>query len=330
MPIATVPPDEQKTLVMKQKKTTQVERPVYHEAPMQGGKNWAAILLVVLLLAGMAGAGGWFLYNLGIIGPKIVRVPKVIGETLDTAKLDLEGRNLKIKRASEEYNKEIKKGIVISQDPQPGSELEEGKEVSVIISKGPKMVAVPDVSGLRSAEAAAKLTRAGFDTRNKEDQVISTEPDVGEEVPEGSKVTLVISEGPQILSVPDVQGNTADKAKSTLTGFKVTVKEEFSDTVSKGTVTRMIPSAGSEVKKGSAVTIYVSKGPEMKAVPDVAGKLEDEAAEILANDGFAIDVQDVPNVPAENDGKVVGQKPEAGSQQVKGTKVTIYVGKAGD
>ncbi|MBE0447335.1 MAG: Stk1 family PASTA domain-containing Ser/Thr kinase [Actinobacteria bacterium] len=340
MPIATVPPDEQETLVVTPKRTTRVERAVYHEAPRRSEKNWPAILLVLFLLFGVSAAGGWFLYDLGILSPKLVTVPKVVGKSLEDAKLDLKSRNLKIGKVRRDYSKETP-GHVISQEPKAGSELEEGKEVSVVISIGRKKVSVPDVVGEKSEDAVTKIVKANLEPKYRYEpsdeaqrgRVIYTEPGPGERLPEGSAVKLVIGKGPETLQVPDVQGKTRDEAKGILdnAGLQITLTEEPSENISKDTVTRTVPIAGSEVKKGSSITVYISSGPKMITVPNVVGMVEDEAKEKLADKGFSnIEVQDIPGVQSDMDGKVISQDPSKGKQERSNAKIQIFVGKAND
>ena len=96
--------------------------------------------------------------------------------------------------------------------------------------------------------------------------------------------------------------------------------------MSEGQVIRTDPPAGTDAAKGSTVTIVISDGPEQVTVPDVEGKTEAEAKEILTGDGFKVSVAHT-STPLDNsdDGTVVDQNPNGGTKADKGSTVTITI-----
>lgn len=345
MPIVAVPSDEQETLIMAAPVSSGAERTAQRHAPRpaqgrpkgKGRPNWPAIIVAALLVVAASLAGGWYLVNSGVVGKKMVPVPDITGKPVDEAENLLTARGLKLVVESEAFSNTVDPNVVISQKPGSGEKLEEGKGVAVVVSKGRNLVTVPDVTGETSAVATNKLIKAGLelgDTRYEfseefeQDKVISTEPGPDEEVPAGAKVDLIISRGQESVQIPDVEGRSAAEAKRMLeeAGLQVTITESFSDDKDKGTVIRTVPIAGSETKKGAQVTVHVSKGPELVAVPDVRDKFEDEAKAILADKGFNIDVQVMDGVTPDKDNRVLSQDPSRGEQVKKGTVVLIVVG----
>jgi len=340
MPIMATIPNEQETVIMAPpSKTMRVEQPVYSE-PEKPRRGWLVAIALVLLFAVAGGAGGWFAFNAGILGPKkMVVVPDLQGKTLAEARKILMERNLKLKTTYKTSNTS-KAGLIIGQDPGAGEKREVGSTVFLIVSKGVEMKVVPNVKGDTSASAATRLIKSGLDVGDpireysdeiEEGIVIRTQPDIGTRLPAGTKVNLVISRGPESLQIPDVFGKTQAEAEAILkeANFQVTVAKEFSEDKSAGVVTRTYPAGGSPARKGSVVTIYVSDGPEMLTVPDVRGKLEDEAKEILADAGFKIDVEVIENVTPDKDNIVISQDPSAGSKiRKRDASITIFVGKA--
>jgi serine/threonine-protein kinase len=95
-------------------------------------------------------------------------------------------------------------------------------------------------------------------------EVFQQNPAAGSDVPKSQAITLTVSSGKSKVSVPDVSGDSQAEAGSTLgnAGLKVNkTQNEVSDTVPSGQVTRTDPAAGTQVDKGSGVTVYVSSGP---------------------------------------------------------------------
>ncbi|MBS3908654.1 MAG: Stk1 family PASTA domain-containing Ser/Thr kinase [Actinobacteria bacterium] len=348
MPIVAIPPDEQETLVMAPLQTsrndaaTQRQAPRPIPAPAKTKPNWPAIIIAVMLVLTASAAGGWFLVSSGIVGgPEMITVPDLTEKTEAEAAAMLSAKGLKLGEVSEAFSNTIEPGIVMSQQPGAGEKLEEGKEVAVTVSMGRDLVTVPDVTGETSAVATNKLIKAGlalgdskyeFSDEFDQDKVIRTEPEMDEEVPADTEVNLIISKGRDSVQIQDVEGKTSADAESLLAGDGLTVKtsEAFHETIDKGAVIRTVPIAGSLVKKESVVTIYVSKGPELIAVPDVLDKLEDEAKAILAEKGFNIDPQILSGVSADKDNRVISQDPSGGEQRRKGTLVLIVVGDSGE
>ncbi|MCL6471487.1 MAG: Stk1 family PASTA domain-containing Ser/Thr kinase [Firmicutes bacterium] len=347
MPIAATPPDEQETLVMAPPgNTAQVDRtmyanrnargprPIVIDKPKRRGRGPLMVAAVILILV----LAGWLAYAAGLGQKKVVEVPNVQGKTFEEAESILKKAGLKIAERDREFSNTMEPGRIISQDPGPGEKKDAGSTVYVVLSKGKNMKKVPDVTGDREATAASKLMKAGLDigdTKNEfsdevdEGTVIRTDPEAGQEVPEGTKVDLYISRGPETAQVTDVYGKTSTEAQEILkeAGFNVAIAEEFSDSYAKGTVIRTSPASGTEAKKTSTVTIFVSKGPEMITVPNVIGKQEEDAAETLEGAGFEVKVEDIKAPSQDQDGKVISQDPSA-NQQIKknGASITIYVG----
>lgn len=176
----------------------------------------------------------------------------------------------------ESYSDDIEKDRVISTNPGEGTTLRNGDSVTLVISSGPEPVKIPKVSGKTLDEAKEILDEAGLSTEvsyeNSDtvevEKVIGTSPKEGEEVADGTKVTIVISKGKktEYVKVPALSGLTQKKAKKELekAGLGIgSVTEEYSDSVPAGHVMAQNQTSGSEVEKGTLVGITISKGPEV-------------------------------------------------------------------
>jgi len=225
---------------------------------------------------------------------------------------------------------------VIGQDPEAGTELEEGATVALTVSAGPGTEAVPDVEGQRVAEARSALEQAGFETRTRREfsddvasgRVISTTPPGGTQAERGTRVTLVVSRGPEQVQVPDVTGQSLDAARAALEriGLETTVQRQESADADPGTVLRQDPAAGAEVDAGTTVTLTVAEEVEEVEVPSVVGRSQEEATEALSGAGFEVDVGEDDVQTPDEDGVVLRQTPSGGRAE-RGSQVRIVVGR---
>ncbi|OCL27929.1 serine/threonine protein kinase [Orenia metallireducens] len=139
-------------------------------------------------------------------GAKLSTVPKLINTTLREAEIQLDKLDLQTGEIKEEYSNEVTEGLIISQDPQPGTEVKEGTNINLVISKGrePQEVEVPNLVGLRQEEAVERLRQLNLilgQVLNRESldyhqgRVIAQKPTTGTKIMEGSTVQLIVSTG---------------------------------------------------------------------------------------------------------------------------------------
>jgi beta-lactam-binding protein with PASTA domain len=139
-------------------------------------------------------------------GPGTVEVPDVANITPVQARGILEEAGLRLGSQSTTPSDSVPEGSIVSQSPKAGSEAEPGSSVAVTISSGPSQVTVPDVTGQDWITAAQNLQTAGLSVNRNvtmvssnrpENEVLSTNPEAGTQVPPGTTVTLTTSQGPQ-------------------------------------------------------------------------------------------------------------------------------------
>ena len=193
---------------------------------------------------------------------------------------------------------------------------------------------VPAVTGLRQAEAEAKVRDAELEPRTTRQEssrprgvVLAQSPDAGDEVEEGSAVKLVVSAGPPSETVPDVVGQAEARAVADLTaaGFESELTRAFSDRKA-GLVVAQEPKAGARLEEGSTVKLTVSKGAKPVTVPDVVGTTSSQATATLRDAGLEVNVVGVPS--EEPSGTVVAQSPAAGKRAKEGDRVRLNVAQA--
>jgi serine/threonine-protein kinase len=206
--------------------------------------------------------------------------------------------------------------------------------------EGNKTQAVPSVVNSTEAEAKDTLTNAGFKPvvdascakfSNDFDKgtVMSQTPTGGAQAEPNSAVTLCLSKGVQMVTIPaNITDMTPDEAEQALKdlGFDVQRVDQANAEVDEGNVIGTSPEAGKRAAKGSTVKLYISTGPEQVQVPDVRGKQVDEATSILQDKGFNVEVTEV-DYPDAREGTVLEQDPRENSTVDAGSTVRLTVAK---
>ena len=200
-----------------------------------------------------------------------VTVPDFRGMTYADAQTEAEKKGLKLENKGEVSSDDYDEGEIANQDPESGKEVEEGTTIGVVISNGKGSVAVPNVTGDSEDDAVSALEKEGFkpnktyayDDSVEEGKVISQTPSAGDKAKTGDTITIVISQGAEAVTVPDVKTTykSEEQARALLADFNVTVKTAYSDTLPEGIVMDQSIDPGKQVEKGSDITITVSMGP---------------------------------------------------------------------
>ena len=260
-------------------------------------------------------------------------VPRVIGSQLVEARAALERAGFQVEQTR--VRSEADFDQVLDQDPNPGEEAEEGSTVELEVSRGPGTVLVPTVRNLPQAQAIDELEerglRANVDRLPSDDidggLAIRTVPGAGNEVERGERVQLFISSGPELVPVPEVIGISRDSAEAQISdlGLVPAVQEQEAEEP-EGEVIAQDPAAGTELERGSTVTITVSSGIEQVEIPDVVGIGARDAERQLRAEGLTpVRRESEVSDPAQ-DGQVIDQRPGAGIEVERGREVVIVVG----
>jgi eukaryotic-like serine/threonine-protein kinase len=285
---------------------------------------------VALLAAGVAA-----LVAFALTRPSHVAIPDVIGQDQTAATQILEGKGFAVSIKS--ISSGAPRNQVVEQDPIPtdrgGGKAEEGSTVTLSVSSGPAIVAVPDVAGLSLAEATKRLEGAGFKVTTREEfsntvpkgRVIGTEPAAVTQLSTGQVVTILISRGTNRVEVPDVVGLDDQAALAALQNAGLSgVLVQRDSTEPEGQVLSQSPGAGRLVARGSQVTIFASIG--AITVPDVVGQTRKTAVTALKKAGFTVAVTEEPTEDPAQVGRVISEFPPGGSRGRRGDTVTISVG----
>jgi serine/threonine-protein kinase len=309
--------------------------PSYYEDSGRRRSPWPMILGLVAVA--IAAVGGYLVYqrvNTAIDKNAPVAVQNVEQSPVKNAELILHQQGLQTHTVSHSSNT-VAEGLVISQNPSPGTRVAKGTLVTLTASSGAPKVVVPALTGLSQAAAQTTLENAGLKMNVHyvpsadvpQGTVTASSPGKGTTVLVGSTVDVNVSSGPKQVGVPGVVGQPYENAAGQLKGAGFNVSRvDVANAAPVDQVVSQSPSAGSTVAKGSTVTLSVSTGPQMVEVPSVTGNDVTTAKQRLQQAGLSVSVIEQDVTDPTQDGLVLAQSPTQGKLQ-QGSTVTITVGK---
>jgi beta-lactam-binding protein with PASTA domain len=196
----------------------------------------------------------------------------------------------------------------------------------------PAKVTVTDVAGMDVDRATRALQNDEFVVGDTTEQssndvdkglVIETDPPAGGQATKGSTVNLIVSAGPEQVTIPNLQGYSYGDAKKQLEGKKLQVKKSAQDSdLPKDQVINSTPPAGEQVDVGSTVTLLVSKG--QVTVPNVVNQTVDVATKALEDLGLKVTTKDDP-ASTSPQGTVTAQSIPEGQRVSPGTSIELTV-----
>jgi serine/threonine-protein kinase len=224
-----------------------------------------------------SGLGGFVLFylvfNLTVKGGK-VQMPDLKGLPKGAAEAKLSGLGLKVSVREERFSSGAGYGAVLEQDIEPGATIKRGRSVELILSKGTKLVNVPQLTGLTSARQAKLLLEqnglsegieADVEDESPKDTVLAQAPEAGVEVARGAAVSLLISLGPrkQAWVMPDLEGLDLGAVRTKVRKMGLVLRhvtEKEVPGVSPGSVASQSLEAGSRVEEGAELNLVAAAG----------------------------------------------------------------------
>lgn len=243
------------------------------DRPLAKRKMRPVATIVLVAVLGLA-LGAIYQLSGSFFGQEVV-VPDIVGKELKEADKELAKVNLHLSVLSEQYDDEVEKDHIISQQPVKGFKVKEGREIEVIVSLGTQLQKVPNVVGLERNEAEIQLRNRGFragetkqtfDDKYAENFVISQDPRGGDQAKEGDYVDLLVSKGPtpERISMPKLIGLKLDEARRKLEENNLVageVKRQDSSAYYEDQVIDQDTAAGVLVDEKTVVDLTVSQGP---------------------------------------------------------------------
>jgi serine/threonine-protein kinase len=277
-----------------------VAEPAAEPAPPASRRGLLAGVAAVVVVAAL-GLAAWLVFG----RTASHEVPRLAGLELG------EARNLVSEfgwtiATVEEASDDVPVGVVVRSDPAEGADLDEGGTLTLVVSSGPALRELPELTGLTTDAASSLLSERGLVLQLGEqpfDEVvpvgtiiswtITDQPGLvaGDTVLPGTTVLVTVSAGPAPRVIPDLTGVPLADATTALTDLGLVVvqgTDEFSTDVAVGAVMRQDPVPGTEVARGATVTVIVSKGPDLVAIPALADLNLQQVTAVLNGAGLAV------------------------------------------
>ncbi|MCU0261374.1 MAG: PASTA domain-containing protein [Ilumatobacteraceae bacterium] len=300
-------------------------------------RRWPWVVVAIALVGALVGLGV-LAYRLFVTPTHVV--PDLVGVEREAALEAIEGFDWELVERTERSDDEPRPGHVVRTTPAAGIDLAEGEPFVLVVSEGPVLRTIAELAGRPAVEVQAELVEQALEPVLVEvpDEVVPAGtvvswvvPDApgltaGGQVEPGTVVEVTVSTGPAPRTVPSLVGLTVDEARAAVEplGLGVApVGDAFSDTVEAGRVLEQSPLPESLVSRGTTIELVVSKGPDLVPLPDVSGRVYDEAAQVLTEAGL------VPRLLlGASDGTVIsvrvdGEPVAAGTPLRRGTQVDL-------
>jgi len=228
-------------------------------------------------LALFCGLGGLLLFylvlNLTVKGGK-VSMPDLKGMGRAAAEYKLRGLGLHMGVREERFSTGAPYGAVLEQDIEPGATIKRGRTVELILSKGTKLVAMPQLAGLPTLRQGRLLLEQNglepgvedwIDSELPQGTVLAQTPEAGAEIPRGTRVSLLCSLGPRKASwvMPSLLGSGALLARSVAARMGLVLRkvvEKELPGLAPGSVAAQSLSPGARVEEGSELNLVLASG----------------------------------------------------------------------
>ena len=260
----------------------------------------AKIAGVAFAFVVVAGISAYLSLTLIIKSEDTVIVPDLEGKDVVYALELLTELELNTKVKGSEYTTDIPKNHVVFQEPQPGSEIKKGRDVKIIISKGPKTVSMPNLTALSMQQAniileendmcRGELSRT-FNTEIEKDNIIAQVPSAGAIIPRGACINLLVSKGrrPSAFKMPDLAGLTLEDALQSIEKAHLTIgklKSAYQQNKPRNIIVEQEPASGQRVIIGSPVSLLINREPQKKRSGQLYGQAAGSLFSYRLDNGF--------------------------------------------
>ncbi len=274
-------------IITDEHKYGNIEETVVHDKNVKAGQNhekqkpqkekkkrkkWPVVLvsiffsLIILIILAIT-----VLPNL--LSPKEVAVPDVTGKEIEVAIKELENAGFIMGEQIPLLDEDFPEGQVIKTDPKAEKLVKEGSEITIYVSSGKEKFELDDYTGQLFDDVVALLARENFMPIKKNEITDEKEPagtilaqnyNKGDEVvPEETELSFTVSKGPELITLKDLKdyNKKALQVYEDSTGLVIEItKEDYHEEIPEGYVISQDPVAGTELSKGSKVSVVISKG----------------------------------------------------------------------
>ena len=240
------------------------------EKPVKKKRKWPWVLLLMISVIGIMAFA--FLHS----SPKEVQVPDVTNLTEAAAKIKLADAKLSVTDVIQVQSDEVESGKVIETNPKAGSTVKEKSKVTIKVSSGKEAITMKDYRNKTYETARGELKKLGFTVEKKEENSDSVEAGkvISQSIAPNQKVegkdtvvTLVVSKGESSIKMANLKGYTREGAieYASTNNLNLTITEEENDATVDTVISQSIRE-GSDIKKGTPLTVVLSKGKKAHTV----------------------------------------------------------------
>ena len=267
------------------------------------GRRWVAWLVPLMLL--LAAAAGGVAYIATKDHTRTYQVPHLVGLAESEALNQISGFDWDTV-VTREASETVPLGVVIRTQPGEATSLAQRQPFQLIVSTGPAPRPLPDLVGQTLEQATASLTQLDLVLQQADPVFDETVPagvvlswmvpeqpglKAGDTVTPKTTVSVVLSAGPQPRVVPDLTGMTPDQATATLAEqglVLLQLEPEFSDSVPAGVIIRQDLPVSTQVDPGAVISVVISKGQDLVAVPPLGNLTVQQATDALSAAGLTV------------------------------------------
>ena len=246
-------------------------------------KRILKIGVLVIIFLGTAGISAYLTLTLIIKSEDTVIVPDLVGKDVVYTLEFLTDLELNTKVKGSEYSNDIPKNHVTFQDPAPGAEIKKGRDVRIIISKGPQRIAMPNLVSLSSQRARLILEENGicmgelsqtYSPRLNKDNIIAQVPPAGAMITRGECAHLLVSLGirPKAFKMPNLSGLALDEAMISIENAGLSIgeiKSTHRKNKPRNTIVSQKPLHGYRIIEGGTVNLVINKRTKKTGEPAV-------------------------------------------------------------
>jgi eukaryotic-like serine/threonine-protein kinase len=243
----------------------------------------AGLGLAFILVAGIS---AYIFLTLIIKSEDTVIVPNLEGKDVVYALEMLTELELNTKVRGSEYTNDVPKNYVIFQEPQPGAEVKKGRDVKIILSKGPKTLFMPSLLSLSIQQANITLEENGvcrgelsrtYHDRVEKDHIIAQVPPQGALISRGECVDMLVSMGarPKAFKMPDLIGLTLEDALQSIEKAELVIgeiKSAYQRNRPRNSIVKQSPTPGDRVVASSPVDLLINREPQKERPGQVYGQ----------------------------------------------------------
>lgn len=235
-------------------------------------KKFYSIVFFCLLFLNLFFLTAIISYQITLHG-ELVSIPDLEGKTLEEARIFLSDKKLSVVQSGVQLHDRYEAGKIIFQEPKAEDRVKLYEEIRVILSAGKEKVVVPDLRNWMFQAIGPELQEIGlqrggdshvYSSQYSAGMIIAHNPLPGEEVPKGSRISCLVSEGARgkRIVMPDLIGKKASFVIPWLEsrGFRIAGLSEIAYRfIESGIVIRQTPLQGSPVQERTLIYLEVSR-----------------------------------------------------------------------